>query len=34
MPAARPTAGAVETRHFEIATEGRKIRGVVPYGVE
>jgi phage head maturation protease len=34
MATDRPKAGEVETRHNEIATEGRKIRGVVPYGVE
>jgi HK97 family phage prohead protease len=32
--APRPTTGEVETRRFEVATEGRKIRGVVPYGIE
>jgi|SRR5918995_5203167 hypothetical protein len=31
---ARPRTGAVETRRFEISTEGRKIRGVLPYNVE
>ena len=32
----RPTAGKVEERTaaLEVATEGRKIRGLVPYGVE
>src|SRR5215218_6309578 len=30
----RPKAGQVETRHNEIAAEGRKIHGVVPYGIE
>jgi phage head maturation protease len=30
----RPEAGKVETRHTEITADGRKIRGVVPYGVE
>ena len=34
-PTERPAAGQVETRRFEVVgTEGRKIRGVVPYGVE
>jgi HK97 family phage prohead protease len=32
--ATRPKAGEVETRHNEIATEGRRIRGIVPFGVE
>lgn len=32
--ATRPKAGSVETRHTEIATDGRKIHGIVPYGVE
>jgi uncharacterized protein len=30
----RPTPGEVETRRFEVAAEGRKIRGIVPYGIE
>jgi hypothetical protein len=30
----RPTAGDVEERRFEVTAEGRKIRGIVPYGVE
>jgi uncharacterized protein len=30
----RPEPGKLETRHTEITAEGRKIRGVVPYGVE
>ena len=34
MATERPKTGEVETRHNEIATEGRKIRGVVPYAVE
>jgi phage head maturation protease len=32
--ATRPKAGSVETRHTEIATNGRKIHGIVPYGTE
>src|SRR5215211_6279222 len=34
MAVSRPKAGEVETRRFEIVTEGRRVRGVVPYGVE
>lgn len=30
----RPSAGEVETRRFELSTEGRKIPGLIPYGVE
>lgn len=30
----RPEPGKVETRHTEITADGRKVRGVVPFGVE
>jgi HK97 family phage major capsid protein/HK97 family phage prohead protease len=30
----RPAVGEVEKRTFEVSTEGKKIRGVIPYGVE
>jgi HK97 family phage prohead protease len=30
----RPEPGKLETRHTEITADGRKIRGVVPYGIE
>jgi len=30
----RPEPGRVETRRFEISTEGRKIRGIIPFNVE
>lgn len=34
MGTSRPEPGKVETRHTEITAEGRKIRGLVPFGIE
>lgn len=34
MGTSRPGPGKVETRHTEITAEGRKIRGLVPFGIE
>lgn len=34
MATSRPEPGKVETRHVEITAEGRKIRGLVPFGIE
>lgn len=34
METERPNPGELETRRFEVSAEGRKIRGVVPYGIE
>lgn len=30
----RPKAGQVETRQAELATEGRRIRGIIPFNIE
>jgi uncharacterized protein len=30
----RPKAGKLETRHAEITADGRRIRGVIPFGIE